>query len=58
MEELDFDGVPVKIYQPKAPSAGRRKGFVYFHGGIGMLGGMSQSALLTSPKGCGLAEQS
>ncbi|KAJ7306495.1 hypothetical protein JRQ81_009850 [Phrynocephalus forsythii] len=38
VKELDFDGVPVKIYQPKTPPTGRRKGFVYFHGGTGMLG--------------------
>ncbi|KAM4703145.1 arylacetamide deacetylase-like 4 [Rhinophrynus dorsalis] len=28
-----FDGVPVRIYQPRAPSAGGRKGIVFFHGG-------------------------
>ncbi|XP_060615078.2 arylacetamide deacetylase-like 3 [Anolis sagrei] len=37
-KDLCFDGVPVRIYQPKAPSAGRRKGFVFFHGGAGMMG--------------------
>nr|XP_003229240.2 PREDICTED: arylacetamide deacetylase-like 3 [Anolis carolinensis] len=37
-EDLCFDGVPVRIYRPKAPSAGWRKGFVFFHGGAGMMG--------------------
>ncbi|XP_033012370.1 arylacetamide deacetylase-like 4 [Lacerta agilis] len=37
-KDLHFDGVPVRVYQPKAPSAAPRKGFVFFHGGAGMLG--------------------
>ncbi|KAL8198544.1 UNVERIFIED_CONTAM: hypothetical protein K2H54_015576 [Gekko kuhli] len=37
-KDLLFDGVPVRVYQPKAPSAGRRKGMVLFHGGAGMVG--------------------
>ncbi|XP_053256520.1 arylacetamide deacetylase-like 4 [Podarcis raffonei] len=37
-KDLHFDGVPVRVYQPKTPSAGPRKGFVFFHGGAGMIG--------------------
>ncbi|XP_063001322.1 arylacetamide deacetylase-like 4 [Elgaria multicarinata webbii] len=37
-KDLHFDGVPVRVYQPKSPSAGRRRGFVFFHGGAGMVG--------------------
>ncbi|XP_053256519.1 arylacetamide deacetylase-like 4 [Podarcis raffonei] len=37
-KDLHFDGVPVRVYQPKAPSAGPRKGFMFFHGGAGMMG--------------------
>ncbi|XP_066493652.1 arylacetamide deacetylase-like 3 [Tiliqua scincoides] len=32
-KDVKFKGVPVRIYQPKAPSAGRRKGIIFFHGG-------------------------
>uniref|UniRef100_A0A6J0UBT7 Arylacetamide deacetylase-like 3 n=1 Tax=Pogona vitticeps TaxID=103695 RepID=A0A6J0UBT7_9SAUR len=38
VKDLDFSGVPVKVYQPKAPPTSRRKGFVYFHGGAGVVG--------------------
>ncbi|XP_033012366.1 arylacetamide deacetylase-like 3 [Lacerta agilis] len=37
-KDLHFDGVPVRVYQPKAPSAAPRKGFVFYHGGAGMIG--------------------
>ncbi|XP_066493549.1 arylacetamide deacetylase-like 4 [Tiliqua scincoides] len=37
-KDLDFSGVPVRVYQPKAPSSGLRRGFVLFHGGAGMVG--------------------
>nr|XP_028596431.1 arylacetamide deacetylase-like 3 [Podarcis muralis] len=37
-KDLHFDGVPVRVYQPKAPSAGPRKGLMFFHGGAGMVG--------------------
>ncbi|XP_062991355.1 arylacetamide deacetylase-like 3 [Elgaria multicarinata webbii] len=40
-KDLHFDGVPVRVYQPKAPSAGQRRGFVFFHGGAGMVGSIS-----------------
>ncbi|XP_042335487.1 arylacetamide deacetylase-like 3 [Sceloporus undulatus] len=32
-KDVKFKHVPVRIYQPKAPSAGQRKGVLYFHGG-------------------------
>ncbi|XP_066493824.1 arylacetamide deacetylase-like 4 [Tiliqua scincoides] len=37
-KDVKFKGVPVRIYQPKAPSAGRRKGIVFFHGGGWVVG--------------------
>ncbi|CAI7935053.1 arylacetamide deacetylase-like 4 [Podarcis lilfordi] len=40
-KDLHFDGVPVRVYQPKTPSAGPRKGFVFFHGGAGMVGSIA-----------------
>ncbi|KAM9299033.1 uncharacterized protein PAF06_016030 [Gastrophryne carolinensis] len=33
IKNVEFEGVPVRIYQPKAPSTGSRKGVMYFHGG-------------------------
>ncbi|XP_077167926.1 arylacetamide deacetylase-like 3 [Paroedura picta] len=38
IKDVMFKHVPVRIYQPKAPSAGRRKGIVFFHGGGFMFG--------------------
>ncbi|XP_042336351.1 arylacetamide deacetylase-like 3 [Sceloporus undulatus] len=40
-KDLDFDGVPVRLYQHKMPSPVRRKGFVFFHGGSGLAGSIS-----------------
>uniref|UniRef100_A0ACB8EE39 Uncharacterized protein n=1 Tax=Sphaerodactylus townsendi TaxID=933632 RepID=A0ACB8EE39_9SAUR len=37
-KDLLFDGIPVRVYQPKAPLAGRRKGMLLFHGGAGLIG--------------------
>ncbi|XP_053136950.1 arylacetamide deacetylase-like 3 [Hemicordylus capensis] len=37
-KDLHFDGVPVRVYYPKAPSAGLRRGFVFYHGGAGLAG--------------------
>ncbi|KAJ7306537.1 hypothetical protein JRQ81_009898 [Phrynocephalus forsythii] len=36
--EAKFKEVPVAIYQPKAPSAGQRRGVLYLHGGGWVLG--------------------
>ncbi|XP_054857771.1 arylacetamide deacetylase-like 4 [Eublepharis macularius] len=33
-----FEGVPVRIYQLKEPSAGMRRGIMFFHGGCGLFG--------------------
>ncbi|KAM4650940.1 arylacetamide deacetylase-like 4 [Discoglossus pictus] len=38
IKDLQFDGIPVRLYQPKSPSAGGRKGFLFFHGGGWMFG--------------------
>ncbi|NXY71215.1 ADCL4 protein, partial [Glareola pratincola] len=38
IKDLHFDEVPVRIYFPRAPSAGKRRGFIFFHGGCGMFG--------------------
>ncbi|KAG9472086.1 hypothetical protein GDO78_021313, partial [Eleutherodactylus coqui] len=32
-KDLQFDGVPVRVYQPRSPSVGGRKGVMFFHGG-------------------------
>ncbi|XP_063001314.1 arylacetamide deacetylase-like 4 [Elgaria multicarinata webbii] len=40
-KDLHFDGVPVRVYQHKAPSAGQRRGLVFFHGGAGIVGSIS-----------------
>ncbi|XP_073511321.1 arylacetamide deacetylase-like 3 [Phyllobates terribilis] len=37
-KDLQFGGVPVRVYQPRSPSAGGRKGVMFFHGGGFMLG--------------------
>uniref|UniRef100_A0A8D0BYI8 Alpha/beta hydrolase fold-3 domain-containing protein n=1 Tax=Salvator merianae TaxID=96440 RepID=A0A8D0BYI8_SALMN len=37
-KDLEFDGVTVRVYQPKAPCAGPRRGFLFFHGGMGLFG--------------------
>ncbi|NXU50018.1 ADCL4 protein, partial [Turnix velox] len=38
IKDLHFDEVPVRIYLPKAPSASKRRGVIFFHGGCGMFG--------------------
>ncbi|XP_053137214.1 arylacetamide deacetylase-like 3 [Hemicordylus capensis] len=38
IKDLHFDGVPVRLYHPKKPSVGTRRGMVYLHGGVGLLG--------------------
>ncbi|NXX47705.1 ADCL4 protein, partial [Tricholaema leucomelas] len=38
IKELWFKKVPVRIYQPKVPSASQRKGVMFFHGGGWVLG--------------------
>nr|XP_048681069.1 arylacetamide deacetylase-like 4 isoform X3 [Caretta caretta] len=41
MKDLQFGKVPVRIYQPRVPSAGRRRGVLYFHGGGWMFGSIN-----------------
>ncbi|KAJ6651721.1 hypothetical protein lerEdw1_020681 [Lerista edwardsae] len=38
IKDVKFKHVPVRIYQPKTPSAGGRKGIVFFHGGGWVMG--------------------
>ncbi|NXC26721.1 ADCL4 protein, partial [Campylorhamphus procurvoides] len=38
MKDLHFDGVPVRIYFPREPSLGKRRGVILFHGGCGIFG--------------------
>ncbi|XP_036386196.1 LOW QUALITY PROTEIN: arylacetamide deacetylase-like 4 [Megalops cyprinoides] len=38
IRDMLFEGVPVRVYQPTAPSAGGRRGLVYFHGGGWVMG--------------------
>uniref|UniRef100_A0A8C3J9Z3 Alpha/beta hydrolase fold-3 domain-containing protein n=1 Tax=Calidris pygmaea TaxID=425635 RepID=A0A8C3J9Z3_9CHAR len=38
IKDLHFDEVPVRIYLPRAPPAGKRRGVIFFHGGCGMFG--------------------
>ncbi|NWV69516.1 ADCL4 protein, partial [Malurus elegans] len=36
IKDLNFDGVPVRIYLPREPSASKRRGVIFFHGGCGI----------------------
>nr|XP_060614775.1 arylacetamide deacetylase-like 4 [Anolis sagrei ordinatus] len=38
IKDLFFDEIPVRVYWPKTPSAGNRRGMVYIHGGCGLFG--------------------
>ncbi|NWU58006.1 ADCL4 protein, partial [Dromas ardeola] len=38
IKDLHFDEVPVRIYHPRALSASKRRGVIFFHGGCGMFG--------------------
>ncbi|XP_050838528.1 arylacetamide deacetylase-like 4 isoform X3 [Serinus canaria] len=38
IKDLHFDGVPVRIYLPREPSASKRRGVVFIHGGCGIFG--------------------
>ncbi|KFP22296.1 Arylacetamide deacetylase-like 4, partial [Egretta garzetta] len=38
IKDLLVDEVPLRIYQPKWPPAGKRRGILYFHGGAGTFG--------------------
>ncbi|NWW51228.1 ADCL3 protein, partial [Pedionomus torquatus] len=38
IKDLKVDDVPLRIYQPKQPPTGKRRGILYFHGGAGTFG--------------------
>ncbi|NXA53963.1 ADCL4 protein, partial [Nothocercus julius] len=38
IKDLRFDKIEVRIYQPKTPTTVRRRGVLYFHGGVGQFG--------------------
>ncbi|XP_077167574.1 arylacetamide deacetylase-like 4 [Paroedura picta] len=38
IDNLSFDGIPVRMYQPKGSRDGGWRGILYFHGGIGLYG--------------------
>ncbi|NXY86767.1 ADCL4 protein, partial [Alcedo cyanopectus] len=41
IKDLKVGEVPVRIYQPKWPPTGKRRGILYFHGGAGTFGSIS-----------------
>uniref|UniRef100_A0A8C3IAD5 Alpha/beta hydrolase fold-3 domain-containing protein n=1 Tax=Chrysemys picta bellii TaxID=8478 RepID=A0A8C3IAD5_CHRPI len=43
IKDLQFEDVPVRLYQPRAPSEGLRRGLIYLHGGGWMFGSISKS---------------
>ncbi|XP_026577879.1 arylacetamide deacetylase-like 3 [Pseudonaja textilis] len=47
-KDFDFDGIPVRVYYPKSPWAGWRKGLVFCHGGAGMIGSIRYYQDITS----------
>ncbi|XP_075135957.1 arylacetamide deacetylase-like 4 isoform X1 [Leptodactylus fuscus] len=46
IKNLKFEGIPVRVYQPRSPSAGRRKGVMFFHGGGWMFGSIDSYDVL------------
>ncbi|NXU37456.1 ADCL4 protein, partial [Drymodes brunneopygia] len=38
IKDLTVEEVPLRIYQPKKPPTGKRRGILYFHGGAGTFG--------------------
>uniref|UniRef100_A0A8D2N6L7 Alpha/beta hydrolase fold-3 domain-containing protein n=1 Tax=Zonotrichia albicollis TaxID=44394 RepID=A0A8D2N6L7_ZONAL len=38
IKDLHFDGVPMRIYLPREPSASKRRGVIFIHGGCGIFG--------------------
>ncbi|XP_067422762.1 arylacetamide deacetylase-like 4 [Emydura macquarii macquarii] len=41
IQDLQFEEVPVRIYQPSALTAGQRRGLIYLHGGGWMFGSIN-----------------
>ncbi|KAG8568761.1 hypothetical protein GDO81_014138 [Engystomops pustulosus] len=46
IKNLKFEGIPVRVYQPRSPSAGGRKGVMFFHGGGWMFGSIDSYDVL------------
>uniref|UniRef100_A0A663DL12 Uncharacterized protein n=1 Tax=Aquila chrysaetos chrysaetos TaxID=223781 RepID=A0A663DL12_AQUCH len=44
IKDLKVDEVPLRIYQPKQPPTGKRRGILYFHGGAGTFGSISKKS--------------
>ncbi|XP_072442758.1 arylacetamide deacetylase-like 4 [Chiloscyllium punctatum] len=42
IRDLQFDGVPVRVYQLKSASAEKRRGILYFHGGGWLFGSINE----------------
>uniref|UniRef100_A0A8D0EQM7 Alpha/beta hydrolase fold-3 domain-containing protein n=1 Tax=Strix occidentalis caurina TaxID=311401 RepID=A0A8D0EQM7_STROC len=42
IKDLKVDEVPLRIYQPKWPPTGKRRGILYFHGGAGTFGSITR----------------
>ncbi|KPP73412.1 hypothetical protein Z043_107503, partial [Scleropages formosus] len=47
IKDLMFGDVPVRTYEPTAPSTGRRRGLVYFHGGGWVMGSIGERLVLS-----------
>ncbi|CAM4683724.1 unnamed protein product [Caretta caretta] len=41
IKDLQFEEVPVRVYQPRVPSVRRRRGIIYLHGGGWMFGSIN-----------------
>ncbi|XP_022538078.1 arylacetamide deacetylase-like 4 isoform X1 [Astyanax mexicanus] len=41
IKDMTFGGVPVRVYEPTAPSDQKRRGMMYFHGGGWILGSIN-----------------
>lgn len=55
--DLRYGTIPVRLYQPKASSCTLRRGIVFYHGGGGILGSLSESPSLGPPKLGGTAPE-
>lgn len=42
IQDLQFNKVPVRVYQPKATSDGRRRALIFFHGGGWVFGSLGK----------------
>ena len=42
IQDLQFNKVPVRVYQPRAASDGRRRGIIFFHGGGWVFGSLGK----------------